>query len=105
MNTYKDSNGNRHPQARIDRKIATAKQMKLEQMRFEYGYVFCEECGVNESAGPLDCSHDISIKEAKESSRTELCWTISNLMIRCRPCHQKKDKLNLQFQENENNRN
>lgn len=99
MNTYKDSHGNRHPQHRIDRKIRVAKEKKLEQQRFEHGYNFCEECGSNGHGTRLDCSHVVSVKEAKETGRTELCWTISNIRILCREHHQEKDKLNLQFQK------
>lgn len=97
MNTYVDSRGNRHPQSRIDRKIATAKQLKTEQMRFEHGYVFCENCGANEHSGPLDRAHTVSVKEAKETGRTELCWTLSNIRILCRKCHARHDKNDLQF--------
>lgn len=101
MNTYQCSDGTRVKQSLVERKITTAKEMKLQQMRFEHGYVFCEECGANENTGPLDCSHEISVKEAKESGRTELCWSVSNIKIRCRKCHQVKDKLNLQYSKNE----
>jgi len=101
MNTYQCSDGTRVKQSLVERKIRTAKEMKLQQMRFEQGFVACEDCGANEQTGPLDCSHEISVKEAKESGKTELCWTLSNIKIRCRKCHQELDKLNLQFSKNE----
>lgn len=99
MNTYADSHGVRHPQSRIERKIKVAKAKKLEQQRFEHGYNFCEHenCGKNGSDTYLDCSHQVSVKEAKETGRTELCWTVSNIKILCRKHHQELDKLNLQF--------
>lgn len=95
-NTFSDSHGVRHPQHRIERKIIVAKRMKLEQQRFEHGYNFCEDCGANENTGPLDCSHEISVKKAKENGQVELCWSAHNIKIRCRKCHQEKDGLNIQ---------
>ncbi len=99
MNTYQDSHGNRHPQSRIERKIRVAKEKKLEQQRFEHGFNFCEHegCGKNGNDTYLDCSHQVSVKEAKETGRTELCWTISNIRILCRKCHARYDKNDLQF--------
>lgn len=97
MGSYSDSHGNRWEQRQIDRKIKVAKRMKQEQMRFEFGHLFCEECRKNENGTRLDMSHEISVKEAKETGRTELCWSTSNIKVRCRECHQEYDKLNLQF--------
>jgi len=31
--------------------------------------------------------------EAKEEGKTEQCWNVGNIVIRCRKCHQKHDKL------------
>ena len=92
MNTYQTSNGERIKQSVIDRLIRKAKAEKLRQQFDEHGYNFCEECGIS-SGVYLDCSHDISVKEAKESSRTELCWDVENITILCRKHHQIKDKL------------
>ncbi|WP_322288798.1 hypothetical protein [Aquimarina sp. 2201CG5-10] len=63
----------------------------------DYGYNFCEQCGSNGNGTRLDCSHDISVKKAKESGKTELCWDPGIIVIRCRSCHQEYDQLNLQF--------
>lgn len=99
-NRYYDSDGNSYSQNQINNRITEAKAEKLDQMRCEYGYVFCEEegCGKNENCGEmLDCSHDVSVKEAKEIKQVELCWSVKNIKIRCRTCHRKKDKSGLQW--------
>lgn len=100
-NKYYDSDGNSYSQSQLNRKISEAKAMKVDQMRLDYGFVFCEEenCGKNENAGePLDCSHEISVQQAKNERCIELCWDWqNNIKIRCRTCHKKKDKLNLQW--------
>lgn len=96
MNTYSTSNGERFTQAQIDRKIRQAKAQLIENQLNDFGYNFCEQCG--KSRGDyLDCSHDISVKKAKEEGQTELCWKVQNMTLLCRTCHQEKDKLNLQF--------
>ena len=97
MNTYKSSTGERYTQNQIDRKITEAKAKVIQNQINEYGYNFCEDCGRNASGMRLDCSHDISVKRAKEEGRTEQCWNVKNIVIRCRDCHQKHDKLNLQI--------
>lgn len=96
MNTYKCSNGNRYNQLQIDRRIRIAKETKLEFQRDRLGYNVCERCRRNDCV-PIDVSHNVSVKKAKEMGKTELCWDILNLEILGRKCHQKKDKLNLQF--------
>lgn len=96
-NTYRCSSGERFTQTQIDAKIRVAKAKVLENQLDEYGYNFCEQCGRNASGTRLDCSHDISVKKAKEEGKTEQCWNVKNIIIRCRSCHQKHDKLNLQF--------
>lgn len=98
MNHYFTSTGERVSQSTIDYRIRKAKEEALRNQFEEFGYNFCEECGKNaNAAGKLDCSHDISVKRAKESGRTEMCWDTKIIVIRCRRCHQKKDGLNLQF--------
>ena len=93
MNTYKCSNGERFTQNQIERKITQAKAKALENQFDEHRYNFCEECGNNGSNTYLDCSHEISVKKAKEEGKTEQCWNVRNIVIRCRQCHQKHDKL------------
>lgn len=97
MNTYQTSSGERFSQSQIERKITEAKAKTLEKQIDDFGYNFCEQCGKNASGTRLDCSHDISVKRAKEEGRTEECWNVKNIIIRCRSCHQKHDKLDLQF--------
>lgn len=97
MNTYSTSTGERFTQSQIDRKITEAKAKALQKQIDEFDYNFCEQCGRNASGTRLDCSHDISVKRAKEEGKTEQSWDVKNIVIRCRSCHQKHDKLNLQF--------
>lgn len=96
MNTYKTSDGQRFTQSQIDRKIRQAKEIALSRQYLEHSYHFCENCGISNGT-PLDCSHDISVKKAKENGMTEQCWNPGNITILCRKCHQEKDKLNLKF--------
>lgn len=97
MNSYRTSTGEKFTQSQIEKKITEAKSKVLQNQIDEYDYNFCEQCGRNASGTRLDCSHDISVKRAKEEGKTEQCWDIKNIIIRCRSCHQKHDKLNLQF--------
>lgn len=97
MNTYSTSTGERFTQSQIEKKIKEAKAEALQKQIDEFEYNFCEQCGHNGSGTRLDCSHDISVKRAKEEGRTEQCWNLKNIIIRCRSCHQKHDKLNTQF--------
>jgi len=97
MNYFKTSTGERVSKSVIDRKVRQAKEAKLEKQFLEDGYNHCEECG--QSTGTyLDCSHVISVKESQEMGRSELAWDENNIKILCRRCHQKKDRLNLQFE-------
>lgn len=92
MNTYSTSDGTRFTQSQIERKITQAKAKALEKQFDEYQYNFCEDCGISQGTY-LDCSHEISVKKAKEEGKTEQCWNVGNIIIRCRNCHQKHDKL------------
>ncbi|MDB9801096.1 hypothetical protein OAB94_01840 [Flavobacteriaceae bacterium] len=96
MGSFKTSQGLRLETHHIDRLMRKAKENKIERMVYEHGYVFCEDC--NRSGGVrIDCSHQISVKEAKESGRAELCYDVTNLKMLCRECHQKLDGLDLKF--------
>lgn len=95
-NTYSTSEGIRLTTAQIDVKIRYAKAIKLDQQLQEYNYNFCTICKRNDCK-PLDVSHNISVKEAKESGRSELCWDLDNMEIIGRRHHQEKDGLNLQW--------
>lgn len=93
-NTYSDSKGNRYTTSQIDRKSdATAKQL-LENQLIEYGYNFCTKCKRNDCK-PIDVSHTISRKQAKDNGTVEVIWDINNQEILGRKCHAKKDKLTI----------
>lgn len=96
MNTYKTSDGTRLKQSTIDSRIKNAKSKKISLMQDQFGYVFCEKCGVSNGTF-IDCSHDISVKECKETGRTELAFDVNNITMLCRKCHEEKDKLNVQW--------
>ena len=91
-NTYYDSLGNAYTQAEVNYNIREAKKIKIEQFREEHGYLFCEDCGVNEqNSFKLDCSHEISVKKCKEMKKIELAWDTNNIKLRCRECHLEHD--------------
>lgn len=91
MNHYYTSDGERISKSKIDANIRRAKELKLQTFFDEHGYYFCEDCGRNDCL-PIDCSHDISVKECQESGRSELSWDINNITLRGRKCHRKHDK-------------
>lgn len=92
MNSYSTSTGERLSNSVIERRMVIAKKQLLENQFNEHGYNFCEQCGIS-SGTYLDCSHDISVKKAKEDGRAELCYKVGNMNVLCRKCHQIKDKL------------
>ncbi|MDI6034011.1 HNH endonuclease signature motif containing protein [Flavobacterium sp. LB2P84] len=96
-NTYRTSSGEKFTTAQVESRMRIAKATALEKQFDAHDYNFCEECGRNASNTRLDCSHDISVKKAKENGQTEQCWNVGNITILCRECHQEKDKLNTQF--------
>lgn len=91
MNSYSCSDGTRLKQSVIERLIKKAKASKVQQQFEDDGYNHCEVCGASNGTY-IDCSHDISVKECKESGRTELSFDVNNITMRCRLCHQKHDK-------------
>ena len=93
MNTYSTSTGERLTTPQIDSKVRKAKEKKIRTFIDDNGYVFCESCGVNASNTRIDCSHDISVKVAKETGRADQCYNVKNITLLCRKCHQIKDKL------------
>ena len=92
MNTYGSSNGQRYTTEQIERKIKKAALELLEMQFIQYGYNFCEHCKRNDCK-PIDVSHTISRKKAKETGIVEVLWDYDNLEILGRRCHQIKDKL------------
>jgi len=100
MNTYKTSDGKRVSQAMIDRKVRLAKDIKRMEFELSHGYVYCEITMLNESNTIIDVSHIISVKYAKETGRTELCWDFRNLRFLSRIQHEKHDaKTNLEREQ------
>lgn len=95
-NHYYTSSGEKVTKSYIDKKIREAKKKKLDMFIKKHGYYFCEECGRNDCK-PIDCSHNISVKECQESGRAELAWDVNNITLRGRPCHRKKDTSELKF--------
>lgn len=96
MNTYSDSQGNRYTTNQIERKIRKAGLELLDIQFLEHGYNFCTKCRRNDCK-PIDVSHTISRKKAKEEGCVEVLWSLDNLEILGRNCHKKKDRLNLKF--------
>ena len=90
--TYSDSEGNRYTTAQIDRKSDKAAKLLLEIQFINEGFNFCECCKRNDCK-PIDVSHTISRKEAKEKGIVEQIWNLDNLEILGRRCHNIKDKL------------
>ncbi len=90
MGSYKTSSGERLDKKIIDRRVTQAKRKKVDSQCGEYGYNFCEVCGVS-SGTYLDCSHDISVDKCQKEGKTELAYDVDNITIRCRSCHRKHD--------------
>ena len=94
--TYSDSKGNRYTTLQIESKIRKAGLLKIELQFIDHGYNFCTKCNSNEDK-PIDVSHTISRKKAKEDGNVELLWDLDNLEILGRRCHKIKDRLFLRF--------
>ena len=92
--TYSDSNGNRYTTDQIEARIKKAGLEKLEIQFLDHGYNFCEQCNRNDDK-PIDVSHTVSRKKAKENGEVEILWDLDNLEILGRKCHKKKDGLNI----------
>ena len=91
-NTYECSDGTRVLKSTIDSRVKKAKARKIDSMLLEYGYIFCEECGLNASSGePIDCSHDISVDKCQKTGHSEMAYDEDLITMRCRPCHRKYD--------------
>ncbi|MDA3779660.1 MAG: hypothetical protein PF487_05455 [Bacteroidales bacterium] len=90
MNYVKTTSGDRIKRSILDRKIREAKAKLIQQQLDDYSYNFCTICKRNDCL-PLDCSHHISVKEAIETGRSELCWDLDNMAVVGRSCHKIKD--------------
>lgn len=93
-NTYSDSFGNRWTTAQINRKSDKAAKELLKDQEYEFGYNFCQKCKRNDCT-PIDVSHTVSRKYAKENGCVEILWMKDNMEILGRKCHNEKDKLTL----------
>lgn len=94
--TYSDFEGTRYTTDQIERRIKKAALELLDMQFLELGYNVCTKCHRNDCK-PLDISHNISRKKAKEMGRVELLWDYDNMEIIGRRHHKVKDGLNLQF--------
>ena len=92
MNYFRTSTGERLAKSVIDAKIKKAKQAFLERFLDENGYYFCEGENCNRSDGRLSCAHIVSVNEAQNTGRAELCFDVNNFKLLCIKCHQKQDK-------------
>ncbi len=85
MGSFGLSDGTRLKNSVIDSRIRKAKSDKLRQMQPEGTDRCCERCGSNQ--GRLTMSHLISVKEAKESGRSEIAYDIDDMELACEKCH------------------
>ena len=99
LEPYKDSLGNSYTTPQIDRKSDKAAKELLELQFIEHGYNFCQKCKRNDCK-PIDVSHTISRKKAKEQGMVEVLWDKENMEILGRKCHEKKDGLKIEWKQN-----
>lgn len=92
--TYSDGRGNRYTTSQIETRIKKAALEVLDAQFLQHGYNFCERCKRNDCT-PIDVSHTISRKVAKETGMVSVLWNHNNLEILGRKCHQKKDGLTI----------
>ena|ERR1035437_4999698 len=109
---YHTSDGQTLTESQIKKLISKAKEGKLSDQLNEWGYNFCEK-SIMHDIGELDnyvlindldykilqCSHKISVKDAKESGRAELCYDKDNIQIICQHCHKLYDNNLLKFRK------
>ena len=98
MSTYRCSDRTKVTKKEIDKRVWIAKKKKIEQFLYDNGFIFCEDCHDNMDR-PVDCSHNISVKECQETGHAELAWDVNNITLRGRKYHQKHDKLNLKWKQ------
>ena len=105
---YHTSDGQTLTRAELDRRIRKAKEQKIENQKNEWGYNFCTICKSENfehcdwdglDYGILDCSHIVSVKEATESGRSDLCYSLENIQIICRHHHCEHDNNQLKFKK------
>lgn len=96
MTRYKMSNGEYIDKSIIDSRTEKAKKEKKKQQIEEEGYLYCKTCR-NNNCKPITTAHIISVDECQKTGRSELAWDLNNMVNEGVSCHQKRDKLNLQF--------
>lgn len=96
MSSYRLSNGDFIKKSVIDARVRKAKEQKVNSQLEEFGYSFCESCGIS-SGTYLDCSHTESVKSCQENGRSEKAYSVDNLRILCRTCHSEYDSNCLMF--------
>ncbi len=80
MNKYFTSSGEMLTTSQIDYRIKKSKAVLRQKQLDNRGYSVCETCNKNDCK-PVDCAHIISVKEAKETGRAELCWDLKNMVL------------------------
>lgn len=102
MTTYRMSNGDRVSKSTIDYRVRETKKELIQDQLEEFGYNFCTDCGKNDCL-PIDCSHEKSVDWCQKNGMAELAWDKKNMRLRGRPCHQRKDKNQVGYKEEETN--
>jgi hypothetical protein len=101
MNIYHTSDGKRVGRTYVDYQIRKAKERKLAIQMEDQGFNCCQTCKRNDDQ-PIDCAHIISVKECLESGRSELAWSLDNIIIEGRSCHKIRDNNLIKSGKNEN---
>lgn len=100
-NTWEATDGTRYTSQEVAKNIHDAKARKLGTMMAVHGYFYCEDCGRTDCEPPFDMSHEVSVDMCKKKGMVELAWDdVTNLKLRGRKCHQKKDRTDLQWTVN-----
>lgn len=99
VNTFRTSTGERVTKFEIDRRTKLAKQEYTFKIWKQTGQVICENCN-DPACYPVQRSHIISVNEAQNSGRAELCWDIYNLEHLGQACHQLFETKPKQEREN-----
>ena len=96
MNFITTSEGERITRKVFDHRIERAKREAKNYHKENYEYLFCTHCNRNDDK-PVDAAHEISVDKCIKMGKPELAYSVHNIIILGRKCHEKHDKLNLQF--------
>lgn len=97
MGTFGLSDGTRLENSVIDSRIRGAKKIKLANMVAVGLGRCCERCGTNQ--GYLSMSHIISVKECKESGRSEIAYDVYDMELLCNDDHLAVEALSKEERE------